>query len=175
MKKLINENGEVLSSFQGKSGTVYKLNTNLNIQKYIEYQKLSLSYAYGLSFQQFYDNLNKAMELANGVPTNKNSFTDLVLHLNALQTSILESNQVKYDQSLYLMTLFLDYDHMPSKWSVEDADKVIEDLQHYDAQDVFFLISHLVNDYRKIVEKLNGSIQTQMEDIQKIRSTENIN
>lgn len=171
MKKLLNEKGEVIKSFSGNDGTIYTLDLKLDVKKYVKYQQLSLSFAYGLSFQQLYENIGKAMTLANGVPLQKNTFTDLVLHLNGIQESILNSNQTKYDLSFYLLTLFLKYDGMPSTWSEETADVIIENLDDYDASEVFFLISHVVTEYRKIVLELNGSIQTQMEDMQRIQST----
>lgn len=160
LKNIINPTtNEVAESFIGKSGKRYYITKKLNVVRYVEFQTLSLSLAYGVNFQQFYNNLNDLKKILDDIPKNKKTFTDAVMYLHGLQTSILDSSQTKFDVSLYLCTLFIvSEDEDITSWSMEEADNKIKDWVQYDSQDFFFLCHHFVSGLVDEIKKLESSI-----------------
>lgn len=150
LKRLINKDGEVTSVFKGKSGKVYRINNQLNITRYSAFQKLSLQFGYGVSFQNFYNRIDGVIQMVNDIGAGKGRYIDLALELDSLQKSALDSSTSDFDMGFYLASLYIVSDSEDlTTWDTDSATEKIKDWVEYDSQDFFTLNEHFVADLKK--------------------------
>lgn len=160
LKKIIDEDGNVASEFQGVSGKTYKITNKINIERYSVFQKYSLMFSYGINFNTFHQNLQKAMMLADGVPAGKNKFTDLVMHLYGMQEGIVKNAEMKYTLAMYICSLFIVSDDEDIySWDEESADKKIADWANIEIDDFFLLTMNFVTDLQEKVKEFKEQLQ----------------
>jgi uncharacterized protein YukE len=161
LKHFINrETNEVQESFIGKSGKEYFITNQLNIKRYAIFQKLSLNFGYGVSFQAWSANMTTLMSILNAIPTGKKTFSDAILHCHAMQKGLLDADNTKYETALYMSTLFINTeDEDITEWSQELAEKKIDDWLEYDVNNFFLLIQHSINGLKLTTQELENSMQ----------------
>lgn len=158
------DDGTLKSTFEA-NGVKYTIRTadeGVSIHRFNEYQKMSGMLGFATTFQKMYDNHQKSIKLANGVVSGKNTFTDLVLHLNAMQEGILQASEERNSLALYICTLFIIREGEDvTTWSMEQARDKIDDWNRegYHAEDFFFLalgsVTGFKNAYLELIERLS--------------------
>ena len=162
------DDGSIKSTFEANEVT-YTIKTadeGVSIARFNEYQKMAGMLGFGATFQKLYENHQKSIKLANGVVSGENTFTDLVLHLNAINEGILEASEERNSIALYICTLFIVREGEDlTSWSMELARDKIDDWNRegYHAEDFFFLALGSVvgfkNAYLELIERLSGKAE----------------
>lgn len=170
IKKLPRRDDGTLSRTFDANEITYTIRTadeGVSISRFNEYQRMSAMLGFGATFQTIYENITKSIKLANGVVSQDNTFTDLVLHLNAMREAILESSEDRNSLALYLCTLFITREGEDlTTWSMEDAKDKIDDWNRegYSAEDFFLLalgsISGFKNAYLELIERLSEKAES---------------
>jgi hypothetical protein len=151
--------GRIKDRFQA-NGIEYMIITadqGISIERFKVWQQLSLVVGFDANFQKMLQNLTKAQELANGVVTKDNTFTDLVMHLNAMKEGIVSKSEENYSYAMYLCTLFIvDKDEDLTTWSHQIADKKIENWnkEGYDVQDFLKLAVSSIIGFKSAYKEL---------------------
>lgn len=147
--------------------TIRTADEGVSISRFNEYQRMSAMIGFGATFQKIYENISQAIKYANGVVSGENTFTDLVLHLNAMRESILEASEDRNSIALYVCTLFITREGEDlTTWSIEDAKDKIDDWNRegYSAEDFFFLALNSVggfkNAYLELIERLSEKAES---------------
>lgn len=171
IKKLPRDGGKIARHFEA-NGIRYTIRTadeGTTIERWSQYEKMSLVVGYDANFQAMYQNLTQAMELCNGVVTKENNFTDLVMHLNAMQEGVVSAANSRYNQAMYLCSLFIVRDDEDlTTWSEAEAEAKIADwnAEGYDVQDFLWLalsgLRGFESAYKSIIQRLtNQTAKTQ--------------
>lgn len=158
------DDGTYKAEFEA-NGVKYRIRTadeGVSIARFNEYQKMAGMMGFGATFQKLYENHQKAIKLANGVVSKENTFTDLVLHLNAIQEGILKASEERNSIALYICSLFIVREGEDlTTWSMELARDKIDDWNRegYHAEDFFFLaltsVGGFKNAYLELIERLS--------------------
>jgi len=164
IKKLPRRTDGTLHTSFNANGVRYFIRSadeGISIGRFNEYQRMSAMVGFGATFQKIYENLAKAIQLANGVVKDENTFIDLALHLRAMQESILDASEDRNSLALYLCTLFIVRKGEDlTTWSMEDAKEKIDDWNRegYSAEDFFQLALGSVNGFRNAYLELIGRL-----------------
>jgi len=160
--------GSFKTTFEANEVT-YKIRSadeGVSIARFNEYQKMSGMLGFGATFQKLYENITEAIKLANGVVSQSNTFTDLVLHLNGIREGIAEGSEERNSIALYICTLFIVREGEDlTTWSMEEARDKIDDWNRegYSAEDFFFLALNSVagfkNAYLELIERLSDKAE----------------
>jgi|GEM_PF-2171768 len=169
IKKLPRRDDGTLSRTFEANEITYTIRTadeGVSISRFNEYQRMSAMLGFGATFQKLYENITKSIKLANGVVSSENTFTDLVLHLDAMRQSILEASEDRNSLALYICTLFIVREGEDlTTWSMEEARDKIDDWNRegYSAEDFFLLalgsVAGFKNEYLALIERLSEKAQ----------------
>lgn len=134
----------------------------ITIERWTAFQKMSLVVGYAATFGDFTRNLDKAIQLCNGVVTKTHNFTDLALHLSAMKKGIVDAEKKSYDFSLYFCTLFIvEETEDLTKFDESFAAEKIKNWndEGYDMKDFFLLARHGIPEYWEYYKKTLQEIQ----------------
>jgi len=161
------DDGSIKSTFEANDVkyTIRTADEGISISRFNEYQKFAGMLGYNATFQKMYENNQKAIKLANGVVSGDNTFTDLVLHLNAINEGVLQASEERNSIALYICTLFIVREGEDlTTWSMELAKDKIDDWNRegYHAEDFFFLALSSVVGFKSAYNELIDRLKERM-------------
>ena len=150
--------GNYLRQFKaaGKTYTIRSAAEGFSIERFNQYEILSLALGYGATFQQFTQQLNTAIALANDAATGKATFVDLVLQLDAMKKGIASSTQQRNSMALTMCTLFIvEKEEDLTSWSEEMANQKIENWnkEGYDVNDFLVIALSSIAGFSEIYKE----------------------
>ena len=159
------EQGHPLRHFtaNGKKYIIRSATEGFSIERFNEYQILSLAVGFGATFQQMIEQLNTAISLANSAAVGKSTFIDLVLQLDAMKQGIVSAGNQRNTMALALCTLFIVTDDGDlTTWSEELANEKIADWnkEGYDAADFLLLALSSVAGFSEIYREVSAKSKT---------------
>ncbi len=132
-------------------------NEGLSLERFTIWQQFSLTAGFGLSFQQFYDNISSLKVLLNEAIQNKRQFIDSLLFLDAMEKGITDIQEARYPMAFYLASLFISRDGEDvTTWSTELADEKIHDwnTEGYNAESFLVFALEMSPGYKAVYQKL---------------------
>ena len=151
----------------GKTYFIRSAAEGFSIERFNQYEILSLALGYGATFQQFTQQLNAAIALANDAAVGKATFVDLVLQLDAIKQGINTSSQQRNSMALTMCTLFIvEKEEDLTQWSEEMAAEKIENWnkEGYDVNDFLVIALSSVAGFSEIFREAKRKGVTPLEE-----------
>jgi hypothetical protein len=145
IKKLpLDDEGRFAREFKanGRKYTIRSATEGISIERFNQYEMLSLALGFGANFQALLTNLNNAIAMANACALGKETFVNLVLQLDAMKKGVVNSTQERNNIALMLCTLFIvREDEDLTTWNEEEANDKVKDWNKagYDVNDFLLL------------------------------------
>ena len=152
--------GAFTKTFQANGNTYVVLNPNedgMTFHRINMYQKLSVSAAYNVNFQEHANNIAEIKRIAEDLAAGKQRFVDLAVHANNMQQGIVEAAKHPNAQAFYFCTLFIVREGSDLReWTFEQADEWIKDWQEegYNANDFLAFALTSIPGYREYLKNL---------------------
>ena len=125
------------------NGVEYFIEYELNVTRFMEYEKLQGHVAFGIDFQTMFSKLKELWETYN-----KQKFADGAVIIHNLMSGISRNIEKRYPPVMLLCTLFINTkDEDRTKWNEESANKKIEDWKEYDTKGFFQLAVSLITGF----------------------------
>ena len=157
LKSILNEDGQVVSSFKGASGKEYQVRKADDVFSFIrlnEFHKLSLMLQYGKSIEDQQGFLQQTKKLLNRAAVGQ-GFVEVAVHIDEMERNLISISEEKYEISAYLCTLFIvSKDEDITRWSKSEATTKIDDWREYRPFDFFLLAMNLKKELRDLLKKM---------------------
>lgn len=164
-------NGMLSMSPFTANGKVYKFikpGTPIGIRKFTEYEKLKIVAGVGKTFGEIATYLSGHKNLLGADKPFAEIRTEAILATDSMQKGIVEMSKERYNQALYLCTIFIYEDGKdPYHWDIETATQMVEDweVERINENDLFFFASLLIPGFRQMFKELQEEAERQAENL----------
>ena len=157
------------SSFEAK-GVTYFVKETLSVERFRVFEKLQVEYGYGRSFEEFYKQLEKSVDLAN-----KGKGLEAWNIIFNLKEGVGKNLEKSTHPAMLICSLFLvEADEDLTKWDEQQAELKVKNWndEGYDVNSFFRLAANLVTGYIAILEGIfqnTSELAAQVEQLNELK------
>ena len=143
--------------------TPIRIGTPMGLQRWSVYRNMESVVGFGKTFASIADALELIEKDMVSAKPPEDRIHRAILGINSLRRGIVEASKERFDQAFYMATIFIaeDSDPNPLQWSMEKAQKIVEDWAEsgVDETEMLFFCLSTVSGFTRHYQKVKAEIQ----------------
>lgn len=164
IRQLEKDQNGIILPFETSKGKYFVIQPGapIGIQRWTEYERLKIVLGTGKSFSALIETIGNIEKLLGSDKPLADVRVEAILTLNSLRRGLVEMSKERYNQALYLATIFIYREgDDPLTWDFDRATEYIRDwaAEGLSEQDFFAFALSTVNGFREQLSKIQAEIR----------------